>query len=431
MKKILSFLLRGGVLLAGSAVISKLLSLARDRLLLDIFVDPSTVDLIYASFRIPDFFFWLLVASTVAMTFIPRIQGIQKEEQHQFFSSFFWIITGLMTVVVIVGEIFLPQLVGLFGGGFEFEIQAQIVFLSRFLFGSVWFLSLSSVFSAYLQWRQTFWALALAPLLYMGSMVVGIWLFGESYGLAAIGVSAIIGAGLHLGLLSMTSFFGYELRLVRVWKKPLKSFQRFGSDFGQRVLNGSIFQINQSVDLLIASFLVIGSVTSFSIGTALGHALLSVVAFPAAQTAFPRLAEKQNQIGIQKKILWRSTKMIWLLTIPFSIICAFGSEWILQLIFGLDGDRLYMTNLVFFWTVVSLPAACVIPLWSRFFLANNDVSTPLKCNFLSLGVAMGMAAYLSLQVFSGMGAILGLAIGNFVANYLNALCFGVLILRKK
>lgn len=428
---ILKFLLRGGVLLAGSAVLSKLLSLARDRLLLETFVDKTTVDLIYASFRIPDFFFWLLVASTVALTFIPRIQQVDEAEQQKFFSSFFWWIFCLMTGVVVLGQIFLPSLVMLFAGGFEAEIQEQMVFLTRFLFGSVWFLSLSSVFSAYLQWKKEFWAMALAPLLYMGSIVCGIWGFGNEYGLLAVGVSAIVGAALHLGLLTGISLTKWKLRIEKVWKGPASAFKNFSGDFGRRVLNGSAFQINQSADVLIASFLVAGSVTAFSLGTALGHVLLSIVAFPIAQTAFPRLVEKQNQITDQKSILIRATRWILFLTIPFSIVCVILSEWILRLVFGLDGDRLMMTNTVFFWTVISLPAACLIPVWSRFFLANNDTTTPLKCNFIALGIATALAAYLSLQVFNGTGAILGLAIGNFTANYLNALLFGTLILRTK
>ena len=430
-QKLFKFLLRGGVLLAGSAILSKFLSLIRDRLLLEIFVDKTTVDLIYASFRIPDFFFWLLVASTVALTFIPRIQKVKEEYQKEFFSSFFWWITALMTGIVMARQLFLPNLVGIFAGGFDAEIQSQIVFLTRFLFGCVRFLSFSSAFSAFLQWKRAFWAMALAPLLYMGTIVLGIWLFAAEYGLVAVGVSAIAGAALHTLLLSSVTIIKYKLKIQRTWRSPALAFDNFTGDFGRRVLNGSAFQINQSADILIASFLIAGSVTAFSLGTALGHVLLSIVAFPIAQTTFPRLVEKQDQIKDQKAILARSTKIILLLTIPFSIICVILSEWILGLVFGLEGDRLMMTNTVFFWTVISLPAACLIPVWSRFFLANNDTTTPLKCNFIALGIATALAAFLSLQVFSGTQAILGLAIGNFTANFLNALLFGVLIWRTK
>jgi len=419
----------GSLLLAISAVISKLLSLLRDRGLLEVFDDQALVDAVYASFRIPDFFFWLLVSSCVALTFIPRIQLIDKQHYSQFFSSFFWWVFGMMSIVVLLGQLFLPQLVPLFAGGFDADIQIQIVHLSRYLFISIWFLSLSSVFSAYLQSQKKFWPIALAPLLYMGSLVIGILFFGSSHGVSAIGLSAIFGAILHLILLMVVCFGVENLTLVRRWKSPDYAFIGFTGDFLKRVLNGSIFQINQSVDILIASFLIVGSVTSFSLGTALGHVLLSILAFPISHTAFPRLAESQGDTTAQKKILLQSTKWILLFSVPFSVLCALFSELILKFVFGLDGDRLFMTDIVFFWTVLSLPAACLIPLWSRFFLANNNVSIPLKCNFFALTVAMGLAAYLSLFVFEGTEAILGLALGNFTANVLNALLFGFLIYR--
>jgi putative peptidoglycan lipid II flippase len=82
-------LISGGMLLGISAVGSKFLGLWRDRLLVDIFGQSDKVDVIFASFRIPDFFFALLIGGTVSTLFIPRIANLKKEEKYVFFFKFF------------------------------------------------------------------------------------------------------------------------------------------------------------------------------------------------------------------------------------------------------------------------------------------------------------------------------------------------------
>jgi peptidoglycan biosynthesis protein MviN/MurJ (putative lipid II flippase) len=64
------------------------------------------------------------------------------------------------------------------------------------------------------------------------------------------------------------------------------------------------------------------------------------------------------------------------------------------------------------------------------FLANEDTKTPLRSAVIGLTIATTLAAGLSLYVFAPSSAILGLAIGNFVANYLNAGLLGYRLWRK-
>ena len=62
------YLFRGGALLGISAILSKLVSFFRDRLLLDIF-PTEKVDIVFAAFRIPDFFYYLFVCICFSILF--------------------------------------------------------------------------------------------------------------------------------------------------------------------------------------------------------------------------------------------------------------------------------------------------------------------------------------------------------------------------
>lgn len=139
----------------------------------------------------------------------------------------------------------------------------------------------------------------------------------------------------------------------------------------------------------------------------------------------PQSSPKKAATPQQKIILWQSLKWILLFCLPASLLCSLFATEILQIIFSLQGETLQKTTTVFFWTVLSLPPACMIPILSRFFLANDDTKTPLIINTLSLTIATTLAATLSLYILPPDIAILGLALGNFTANYLSATLFGI------
>ncbi len=418
MNRLKSYLFRGGVLLGGSAILAKLLGFLRDRLLVSSF-DSSQVDLVFAAFRIPDFFFYLFVGATLSVILIPQLVELKKDEKVQYVSSFLWGVFVLFGALSLIGIFTTPYLVEIFTTGFDSSLKLQIATLSKYLFGSVFLLALSGVFAAYLQASHRFVSLAVAPLFYMGSLCLGLFLLGDRFGILIVGYSAIIGASLHL-LINILYFYISGGHIGFFWKKPQKAWKNFQGDFWRRVFNNSAFQINQSVDIWIASFLIAGAVTAFSIGTTFGHALLSIVGFSVANTAFPKLAKAKNNIIKQQEILKSSIKWIMFWTIPFAIIGAFSAKFLLITLFGLDGHTLYMTQKVFFWTVISLPAACLIPIFSRFFLANDDTHTPLYINVFSLFIATSLALILALKILPPEKAILGLAYGNFTANILSA-----------
>ncbi len=90
----------------GSALASKFLGFLRDRFLVDFFGGSEKIDFVFAAFRIPDFFFFLLVGGTVATLFLPRAADLKGKERMQFFSSFFWGVVLLFGLLCGLGAIF-------------------------------------------------------------------------------------------------------------------------------------------------------------------------------------------------------------------------------------------------------------------------------------------------------------------------------------
>lgn len=428
-KKLARLVRHGGFLLAVSAVVSKALGLLRDRLMIDIWGLGQETDIISASFRIPDFFFALLIGGTVASVFLPRMADITKREQNIFFSSFLWIVVLIFGVFCGLGALFAPELSDLFARGFDDGLRGQLIPLVRILFVSVFLLSLSSVFGAFVQYKEKFMSIAIAPILYTGSIVLSLYWFTDVYGLMAVGYGAVVGALAHW-LMNLIAFGYWGGCISLVWKKPLGIWKGFWADCGRRVMNASVFQINLTMDIVMASFLPLGAVTSTALGSNLGHVLLSVLGVPAGRSVFPQLTKHKHNYEKQKALIMRALWWIWRLTIPASIIGAVAGMWLLGFFFALDGDGLRNTFLVFLPTVLTLPLVCSIPILARLFLANDDTKTPLMINTISLLGAICVAATFTFVILPPAYAILGLGLGNAFSNIFSAVAYGVLARKK-
>jgi len=427
LKKILA---SGGALLMASALGSKILGLFRDRLFVEHFADTGQIDYIFAAFRIPDFFFFLLIGGTVSTLFLPRIVDLKSREKWQFFSSFFWGVFLFFGLFCGIASFFPEFFVKIFAAGFTGDAQVEVAQLARYLFGSVFFLAISSVFSAAQQAQQKFLSIALAPILYTGTICIGVYFFAGIWGLSSIGLFAILGAFLHLAMNS-SAYFLTGGKLGYFWKKPTSAWNNFGTDLSFRTVNNAAFQINQSADVWIASFLAVGSVSAYQIGANLGMVLFSIIGIPIARAIFPKLTNCKNNIVKQKAIIFDSLKWVLLMTIPATFIGFWWAEFWLSFLFNLDGDILRMSTIVLKWVILSLPFAAVLPILSRIFLANDNVITPMKISATSLFIATITAYVLALKVFPPETAVLGLAIGTFLANFLSATLFGYFVWKKK
>lgn len=426
MKKILT---SGGAILMASAFGSKLLGLFRDRLFVEHFAGTGQIDYIFAAFRIPDFFFFLLIGGTVSTLFLPRIIELKSREKWQFVSSFFWGVLLFFGLFCGIASFFPEFFVKIFASGFTGAAQVEVAKLSRYLFGSVFLLSISSVFSAAQQAKERFLSIALAPIFYTGTICLGVYFFAGIWGLSTIGLFAILGAFLHL-LINSSAYFLTGGKLGIFWKKPLSAWHNFGTDLSFRTINNAAFQINQSADVWIASFLTIGSVSSYQIGANLGMALFSIIGLPIARATFPKLTNNKHDIAKQKNTVKNALKWILLATIPATFIGFIWANFWLSFLFNLDGEILRMGTIVLRWVILSLPFAAVIPLFSRIFLANDDVKTPMKISAFSLFIATVTAAILSLKILPPETAVMGLAIGTFLANFLSASLFGYFVWKK-
>ena len=164
-------------------LISRILGYVRD-LLIAIFLGTSIfADAFFVAFRLPNTFRRLFAEGTFNAAFIPSYAAeltTNKIEADNFAKNVFNLLFFILFFLVLVGEIFMPQLIFLIAPGFynDPEKLKLAVDLSRITFPFLFFISLASFFGAILNSHNKFAAAAAAPII-LNILLIGSLFFSR------------------------------------------------------------------------------------------------------------------------------------------------------------------------------------------------------------------------------------------------------------
>ncbi|MBN1258687.1 murein biosynthesis integral membrane protein MurJ, partial [Candidatus Peregrinibacteria bacterium] len=195
------------MLLALSALFSRLLGVIRDHLLAKTFGATAgtgiyNLDTYYAAFRIPDMLYNLLIFGAISAAFIPIFTKYKKRDDMENAWGFASSMLHLMLMIILVASglayLFAPQLAHLVAGGFTDEAFGITVRLMRIMLLSPIFFTFSAVLVSLQDSFKTFFFRSLGPLFYNVGIIFGILYFGQKFGVVGVTWGVVIGAALQL-----------------------------------------------------------------------------------------------------------------------------------------------------------------------------------------------------------------------------------------
>jgi len=164
-------------------LISRILGYVRD-ILIAIFLGTSLfADAFFVAFRLPNTFRRLFAEGTFNAAFIPSYAGElaqNKEQADHFAKNVFNLLFIILLFLVLMAEVFMPQLIYLIAPGFykDPEKLSLAIDLSRITFPFLFFVCLASFFSAILNSYNKFAAAAAAPII-LNIVLIGSLLFSQ------------------------------------------------------------------------------------------------------------------------------------------------------------------------------------------------------------------------------------------------------------
>lgn len=376
------------LILAASALLSRLMGLIRDKIISWQFGASQEADMYFAAFVVPDIINYLLAGGFMSITLIPLLASGFKEDEEKawrFFScALFWMFAASCFLTGI-GEIFAEQFARLTAPGFDDSQISRLAWFTRIILpGQIFFLT-GAAFTALLFLRRQFTAPAFSPLIYNGSIIFfGVALpflpgISPDFGMTGYCIGVSIGAFFGAFLLPFVVAKRGGLRIKPIiWHPWLWRFLAIALPL---MLGQTVVMLDEQFLRVFGSMLGEGNVSMLNYGRRIAQVPVSLMGQAVAVASYPflvKLLADKDKAGFDAA-LNKALASGLALIIPCCLGMMAAATPILGIIF--EGGRFGIAE-----TLATSPLACLMlaagPFWivymvlARGFYAHEDSITP-------------------------------------------------------
>ena len=343
----------------GGILASRLLGFLREWTVAHQVGSNASTDAFYAAFTLPDFLNYLVAGASLSATFIPVFAKYSAEgredESWWVFSTVMTFMGALLAGLIVVGEIFAPQLAHVIAPGFAPAETTRLIFLTRLMLPAQFCFYEGSILSAVQYAKGRFLIPSLAPVVYNVLIVLGGFLLASRIGMTGFALGVLVGALLGNFLLQVYGAISVGARF-----RPNLNLRHPGFILFLRLsipimLALSLVFTDDWITRWFASYMQPASITWLNYGKMLMRVPLGVVGQGVGVASFPFLAQLYSEGKIEELNRLLNSTMKWLiaLLVPVSALTIAQSVPLVYLVFahtrlrGPDFDATAAT-LVFF-----------------------------------------------------------------------------------
>lgn len=348
------------------------------------------LDIFFASFKIPDLIYEILITGALTTTFIPlylKYQG-SEENLNKNISSIINFIFIFLIIFILLSYFFIDKIITILTPGYDLIKTEKIVSYSKILLlGQLPFFIFGSILTGLGQANKIFFLSGLAPVIYNLSIILLTIFFHDLYSLNAAIYGVIIGAFLFfLVQLPVLRFVKFKYQLIFKKTQGLIDFIRLVIP---RTLTIVISQIDATIDLILASLLGGGAYSIFYLAQHLQFLPVSIIGVSFGQASLPYLTElfHEKKIDQLKNIIIQSVLNILFLTIPIGVFFIFARTPLVRLFFGgekFDWQATVSTAITLSYFSIGLPFHSIYYFLIRCFYAILDSKTPFFIGLSSI-----------------------------------------------
>ena len=443
-------MLRSVMTVGGWTMASRVLGFVRDMLMAALIGAGPVADAFFVANKLPNLFRRLFGEGAFNAAFVPEFAGLLAtdgpEAARRFAREAISVMTFWLGAITILGEIFMPELMHVLAPGFA-EIPdkfALTVDLARITFPYLMLICLAALLSGALNGMEQFAAAAAAPVLYNMfaiAALLGLTPYVPTVGHAAAwGVSA--SGVVQLGLLIWAVHrAGMPMRIPRPRLTP--KVRLLMRRMAPGLVGAGAAQLNQAVDLIIASLLPAGTVSLLYYADRIQQLPLGVIGIAVGTALLPTMS-RQVRGGDEAAALSslnRAIEYALFLTLPAALaltVAAFPIMWVLfgRGAFTIGTAHLASQSLAAY--AIGLPAVVLLKVLAPAAFARGDTALPVKIGMVTLAVNFMLnivfnAGALAPASIAGSLPLLehiGPPLATSVASTFNVLVLGVALHRR-
>jgi putative peptidoglycan lipid II flippase len=400
----------GAVLVAAGILLSRLAGLVRLRVFAHYFgLQSDAADAFNAAFRIPNFLQNLFGEGALSASFIPVYASLlrrgRQDEADRVAGAVGAILALAVAVLVLVGLVTTPLLIGALAPGFASEKRELTLHIVRILFPGAGLLVLSAWCLGVLNSHRRFLLSYAAPIMWNAAMIVTLWWFGGRGDLDDLAVmlawGSVVGSALQLAVqvpavLRVAPHLRCSVDAVFVHVREV--LRNFVPVFVSR----GIVQISAYIDVMLASLLPTGAVTGLANAQLLYTLPVSLFGISVSAAALPEMSGEATSEAIRRR-LDAGLRRIAFFVIPSAVaFLALGDVIAAAL---LQTGRFRPTDAHYVWGIlagsaVGLLASTLGRLYASSYYALRDTRTPLRYALVRviLTAALGYVSALHLPV---------------------------------
>jgi len=416
-------------------LISRILGYVRD-ILIAIFLGTSFfADAFFVAFRLPNTFRRLFAEGTFNAAFIPSYASelaVNKERADHFAKNIFNLLFLILLILVLISEIFMPQLIFLIAPGFykDPEKLKLAVDLSRITFPFLFFICIASFFGAILNSYNKFAAAAAAPII-LNVILIGSLFFSQWLNISdVLTLSYAVSFAGFLQLLILLFFVRKNFKPILSIKIKLdKQIKFFFRKLLPSIFSSGVTQINILVGTIIASFQA-GAVSYLYYADRVYQINLAVAGIAVGTVMLPELSKlvKNNNSDDINNLQNRALELCLFLSIPAAAALVLASEEIITSLFGygsFSSDSVTNTAIALTFFAFGVPAFSILKIFSNYFFARNDTKTPFYLSVISVILNI----LISVSFFNKLGFVI-IPIATSISSWINVFLYYYFIKKR-
>ena len=416
-------------------LISRVLGYVRD-VLIAIFLGTSIfADAFFVAFRLPNTFRRLFAEGTFNAAFIPSYAGAltkNKKEADDFAQNIFNLLFLILLFLVLLAEIFMPQLTFLIAPGFykdpdKFRLAVD---LSRITFPFLFFVCLASFFGAILNSYNKFAAAAAAPII-LNIILISALFFSKWFTTSdVVTLSYAVSLAGFIQLVVLLFFVRKIFQpILNIKIKINEQVRFFLKKLLPSIFSSGVTQINILVGTIIASFQT-GAVSYLYYADRVYQINLAVAGIAVGTVMLPELSKyiKNKDMIKTSNLQNRSLELSLFLSLPAAAALVIASEAIVTSLFGygsFNQESVINTSAALLFFAFGVPAYSMLKIFSNFFFARNDTKTPF---YLSLA-SVNLNIIISLSLFHKFGFII-IPIATSISSWFHVILYYYFIKKR-
>lgn len=360
------------------------------------------MDAFLVAYKIPNFLRRLFAEGAFSQAFVPVISEYRVQrpasEVRELVSGVSGTLGALLFLVTLAGVLGAPLVILLFAPGFTDEPDKYrlAVEMLRWTFPYIAFISLTALFSGVLNSYGRFGVPAFTQV--VGNLVLIFFAIVVAAHSARPGVMLAIGVTVS-GLLQLAYQLPAVARLGLLswprWRPALEGVRRIGRLMLPGILGSSMAQVSLLLDVLIASFLMSGSISWLYFADRLMEFPLGVFSIALATVILPGLSAQHAERSTARfsaTLDW-ALRLVVLLATPAAVALLVLAGPLTATIFGygaFDGRDVRMATyglMAYSWGLLGFSFVKVL---APGFFARQDTRTPVRVGLIALGVNMGL-----------------------------------------